>query len=223
MNADTYSDGPRQLLQSVQELLPDACLQPTNVPLAPAIQLYLLNRDYPRTGLASERLMAIMEEPLYWLFCWAAGQVLAKQIMTRPELVAGKRVLDFGSGSGVVAIAAARAGAAEVIACDNDPLAREACQLNAQLNQVVLCRCADYHQVTGPIDLIIAADVLYDRANLRWLTEFVSRSPEVLVADSRIKQFRVPPYRLVGQQRARTFPDLEEDDEVCQVNIYRAG
>lgn len=220
---ENRSDLEQPLSNAVAKLLPGAVLEPVALPLIPDIRLYLLNRDYPRTELDSQRLRVLMDEPLYWSFCWAAGQILAKMILQRPELVAGKRVLDFGSGSGVVAIAAAKAGAAEVIACDSDPMARMACGINAEFNKVSLTLSADYSQLATGVDLITAADVLYDQGNFPWIRDFVKNAPSVIVADSRIKQFRVPPYRLIDRQQARTFPDLEEDDEVCQVNIYRAG
>ena len=78
------------------------------------------------------------ESAPFWAFCWASGQLLARYVLDHPELVRGRRVLDFGCGSGVVAIAAALAGAESAVACDCDPLALEAARANAALNGVAV-------------------------------------------------------------------------------------
>lgn len=155
-------------------------------------------------------------------FCWASGQVLARYILDNPRWVKGKRVLDFGCGSGVVAVAAALAGAEEVIACDIDPLAIEATRINAQLNNVSLTLSDDYFEIAGDIDMIIVADVLYDRENFVWLQRFLRRAPRVLIADSRVKDFDHPPYRLIDQRESYTMPDLDESAEFRDVRIYLA-
>jgi predicted nicotinamide N-methyase len=164
-----------------------------------------------------------MDNPLYWVFCWASGQVLAKLLLERPRWVQGKRVLDFGCGSGVVAIAAAMAGAREVIACDIDPLALRATRLNAGLNGVSLTLAQDFFEVRGDVDLVIVADVLYDRANLPWLARFTARAPRVLLADSRIRDFSHPPYREIARHSSCTLPDLDESPEFREVRVYLAG
>ncbi|CAM9872180.1 unnamed protein product, partial [Phaeothamnion confervicola] len=79
--------------------------------LCPQIRLFLLNEDFPRTPLSREEQLAVSEHTAYWAFCWPAGQILAQHIEFHPELVAGKTVVDLGCGSGIVALAAARAGA----------------------------------------------------------------------------------------------------------------
>ncbi|MGK9568459.1 50S ribosomal protein L11 methyltransferase, partial [Salmonella enterica subsp. enterica] len=88
---------------------------------------------------------------------------LARFLAEQPQWVKGKRVLDVGAGSGVAAIAAARAGALEVVACDLDPLALAACRANAQLNDVQLGYSSDFFAEADRFDLILVADVLYDR------------------------------------------------------------
>lgn len=187
------------------------------------LQLYLLGADYPQHTLEPEQIAHLMDNPLYWSFCWASGQVLAQFLLEDPARVAGRHVLDFGCGSGVVAIAAAAAGAERVIACDIDPIALEASEANAALNGVVLEYAADFDAVEGKLDLIIVADVLYDRENLPWLQRFCERASEVLVADSRIKDFNVAPYRQIGRRAACTLPDLDESPEFRDVRLYHAG
>jgi len=170
-------------------LLPEARIEVMPLPAYPALRLFLLNEDYPQGSLSGEVVTRLMDNPLYWVFCWASGQVLAQFLRDDPSWVRGKRVLDFGCGSGVVAIAAALGGASEVIACDTDPLALKATQRNAELNGVELTLASEYFKVEGEVDLIIVADVLYDRENLVWLQRFTDRATQVLIADSRIKDF----------------------------------
>jgi predicted nicotinamide N-methyase len=136
--------------------------------------------------------------------------------------VAGKRVLDFGAGSGVAGIAAMRAGALEVVACDLDPLAIEACQANAVLNGVTLGYSRDFFGEDDRFDLILVADVLYDRANLPLLDEFLGRGNEALVADSRVRDFQHPLYKRLGIREALTLPDLAEPWEFRRVSLYHA-
>lgn len=214
---------PDNLQQQLRQILPSARLVPTRLPGAPAVELLLLNQDYPQGELSAEEMRQVMDNPLYWVFCWASGQVLAEFLLREPRWVAGKRVLDFGCGSGVAAIAAALAGASEVIACDIDPLALQATQYNARLNAVDLFITDDYFAVAGHIDLIIVADVLYDSSNFPWLQRFVEQSDRVLIADSRVKNFHQPPYRQIARQQSCTLPDLDESREYGDVRVYLAG
>ena len=214
--------GLAQLEAQLRAILPGASLSVQSLPDVEEMRLLLLADDYPQGDLSQEEMVRVMDNPLYWVFCWASGQVLARYLLDRPEQVRGKRVLDFGCGSGVVAVAAALAGASEVLACDIDPLALEATRANGELNGVELALYADYFDVSGPIDLIIVADVLYDRENFPWLQRFLERAPEVLIADSRVKNFDVPPYRQVARMDSCTLPDLDESAEFRDVRIYRA-
>ena len=212
-----------ELTKLIAPHLPGARIEVMALPQTPQLNLYLLNADYPQHELEPEQVAHLMDNPLYWSFCWASGQVLASFLLANPEWVSGRRVLDFGCGSGVVAIAAAMAGAARVVACDIDQEALLATQLNAALNGAEVELAADFYDVEGEIDLIIVADVLYDRGNLPWLQRFVSRADEVLIADSRIKDFDFPPYRQIGQRDACTLPDLDESMEFRDVRLYHAA
>lgn len=210
------------LQSSLGAIIPGGRLEIMPLPEVPEMRLLLLSADYPQGSLSESEMQRVMDNPLYWVFCWASGQVLARYILDNPSRVNGKRVLDFGCGSGVVAVAAALAGASEVIACDIDPLALEATAINAALNEVQVSLCRDYFSVSGTVDLVIVADVLYDRENLPWLRRFVDRAPQVLVADSRVKDFDFPPYHLVAQRDSCTLPDLDESAEFRDVRIYYA-
>ena len=136
--------------------------------------------------------------------------------------VRGKRVLDFGAGSGIAAIAAAKSGAAEVVACDLDPLALDACRANAELNGITLGYSDDFFKEEDRFDLIIVADVLYDRANLPLLDEFLGRGREALVADSRVRDFSHPLYQRLAILDGCTWPDLAEPAEFRHVSLYHA-
>src|SRR6185312_15528889 len=95
----------------------------TAPPLVPEIRLYLATEVVPLWRKTEEELEQMGVPPPYWAFAWAGGQALARYVLDNPALVAGKRVLDFGAGSGLVALAAAKAGAASVLAADIDAFA----------------------------------------------------------------------------------------------------
>lgn len=215
-----YSCATRQLSECLQRVLPSARAELTRLPSVPELSLYLLNADFSSAALSGEEVLAVLNYPAYWAFCWASGQVMARWLLDHPHEVAGRTVLDFGCGSGVAAIAAAKAGAARVIACDLDPDALLAARHNARCNAVELELCADFADVRGDLDLILVADVLYDRANLDWLPRFRRRAARVLVADSRVKNFSAPGYRRLAAFTGTTWPDLDEFDEFRSVQLY---
>ncbi len=212
---------PQELERNLQSLLGDARLAPTRLP-GTDLSLWLIDEANMDRAFSPEETRRILEEPPYWCFCWASGLVLARWLAERPEWVRGKRVLDFGAGSGVAAIAAARAGAAEVVACDLDPMALAACRANAELNGVSLSYSADFFAEEDRFDLIIVADVLYDRANLPLLDQFLSRGKRALVADSRVRDFSHPQYQRLDVLDACTWPDLAEPAEFRRVSLYQA-
>ena len=213
---------PAELLDPLRALLGDACLSATLLPDC-ELRLWLLDPANMARAFSPEETRRILEEPPYWCFCWASGLALARWLAERPEWVRGKRVLDFGAGSGVAAIAAAKAGAAEVVACDLDPLALAASRANAALNEVALGYSADFFAEADRFDLILVADVLYDRANLPLLDAFLSRGRAALVADSRVRDFQHPQYRRLGVLDACTWPDLAEPHEFRRVSLYHAA
>lgn len=216
-----HHDVPAVLRDNLARTIRSSRLVRASLPLVPNIELFLLRPDYPVGKLDDQEMLAIINEPAYWAFCWASGQVLADYIVNRTDLVRGKRVLDLGCGSGIVAIAAAAAGASSVIACDTDPMALDAARANADLNHAELTLCDDLSNVPGPIDLIIAADVLYDRDNMSLLDTLPGLSDEVLIADSRVGDVSIHGYTMVHAQQATTVPDLSEFHEFNQVKVFR--
>ncbi|KGK82615.1 methyltransferase [Stutzerimonas degradans] len=213
---------PAPLQAALNALLGDARLVAEPLP-GTDLRLWLIDAANMDRAFSLEETRRILEEPPYWCFCWASGLVLARWLAERPDWVRGKRVLDFGAGSGVAAIAAAKAGAAEVVACDLDPLALAACRANAALNDVELRYSQDFFGEADRYDLVIVADVLYDRTNLPLLDHFLSRGREALVADSRVRDFAHPLYRRLDLLDACTWPDLAEPAEFRQVSLYHAA
>ncbi|KES20346.1 MULTISPECIES: methyltransferase [Pseudomonas] len=213
---------PQDLQQALGELLGDARLGAERLP-GTDIALWLIDAQNMDRQFSPDETRRILEEPPYWCFCWASGLALARWLAERPQWVAGKRVLDFGAGSGIAAIAAAKAGAAEVVACDLDPLALAASRANAELNGVQLSYSEDFFGEEDRYDLILVADVLYDRANLPLLDAFLGKGREALVADSRVRDFQHPQYRRLDILDACTWPDLAEPYEFRKVSLYHAS
>ncbi|OUR70420.1 protein methyltransferase [Bermanella sp. 47_1433_sub80_T6] len=202
-------------------MLNDAFVSVQIMPQCPQIPLYLVDPSTMDRPFSLDEVRRIWDHTAYWAFCWASGQVLARFILDNPHWVKGKKVLDFGAGSGVVAIAAMKAGAREVIACDIDPDALISCRENAKLNKVTLTLSDDLFAIEdNDIDLLIAADVLYDRANLSFLDTFFEYAPKVLLADSRIKNFQHDKYQPLDKVESFTVPDLDEFDEFRLVSLY---
>ncbi|TCB92156.1 methyltransferase [Micromonospora zingiberis] len=117
------------------------------------------------------------QPPPFWAFAWAGGQGLARYVTDHPELFAGRRVLDLASGSGLVAIAAARAGAAAVRAVEVDPLAVAAIALNAEANGVpVDAELADILDGDADAEVVLAGDVFYSAAMANRVLRFLLRA-----------------------------------------------
>ena len=213
----------RNLQARLAQTIPGTRLEATPLPLTPELRLWLLSADFPRGPLHPDVARAVIERPAYWAFCWASGQVLARELLDHPERVRGRRVMDFGAGSGVAGIAAAMAGATEVLCCDLDEDARLACQSNAELNRVSVQVIEDW-RAAGEIDLLIIADVLYDRANLPLLNELCRnlRPPaDILLADSRIRPEDLRDWTQYSSTQADTIPDLDESPLFRTVRLYR--
>jgi len=214
-------DANSELDTLIKTMLNDAFVSVQIMPQCPQIPLYLVDPSTMDRPFSLDEVRRIWDHTAYWAFCWASGQVLARFILDNPHWVKGKKVLDFGAGSGVVAIAAMKAGAREVIACDIDPDALISCRENAKLNKVTLTLSDDLFAIEdNDIDLLIAADVLYDRANLSFLDTFFEYAPKVLLADSRIKNFQHDKYRPLDKIESFTVPDLDEFDEFRLVSLY---
>jgi predicted nicotinamide N-methyase len=162
-----------------------AVLSPPHVP---EIALHLASEVHELWLKTEDDLAEIGLPPPFWAFAWAGGQGLARYILDHPETVAGKSVIDFASGSGLVAIAACKAGARSVLAVDIDPWAETAMGLNAGLNAVsITIQRADMIGVDIDADVLLAGDVFYDQsfaaALVPWLVRQAERGVMVLVGD----------------------------------------
>lgn len=211
-----------ELHNTLRKLLPKANLVTTSLPLVPSISLYLLEELWPREEIDAPVINALMEEPPYWTFCWASGQALAWWLLENPQYVQGKTVVDVGSGSGVVAIAAAKAGAKRAIACDIDFNALSVAQANAVANGVEIELASSLAACIEQADVITAADILYDPENMPLLDLF--RGAEtVLLADSRVPNLNPTGYHRLGTVKAVTWPDLSELEHLNTVRLFASG
>ncbi|MDF1629208.1 MAG: 50S ribosomal protein L11 methyltransferase [Alcanivoracaceae bacterium] len=215
------SDVRAQLQAELRQLLPEATLRQQAPPLIPELPLWLLADIQAGQRLEASVAGALMEAPPYWSFCWASGQVLARWLLDHAEQVRGRTVVDVGPGSGVVALAAALAGAGRVIACDIDPQALLAVTMNAQALSLSVELSDDLHACLPLADLVTAADILYDRDNLPLLKAF-QVAPWVLLADSRVRNLSPPGYQQAGKGSAITWPDLGESSQFNQVTVYQS-
>lgn len=157
-------------------------------PHVPEIVLHLADEAHDLWRRTEEELDAMGLPPPFWAFAWAGGQGLARHVLDNPALVAGRRVLDLATGSGLVAIAAAKAGAAAVAAADIDPLCAFATSLNASANGVELdFTSADLIGTDQGWDAVLAGDVFYDRELAErltpWFEALKARGAMVLIGD----------------------------------------
>jgi predicted nicotinamide N-methyase len=151
------------------------------MPLVPEIQLYQAAEPMAAWQDVEQRAGKTGLDPPFWAFAWAGGLALARYLLDRPEAVAGRAVVDIASGSGLVAIAAALAGAASVTAYDIDPLATQAITVNAAVNGVAVAAvCADVLADDGGpadgTDLVLVADAFYERDLADQVLAFLERS-----------------------------------------------
>jgi predicted nicotinamide N-methyase len=194
-------------------------------PLTPELRLHLAVEVMPLWRKTEEELEAMGVPPPYWAFAWAGGQALARYILDTPTAVAGRAVLDFGSGSGIVAIAAAKAGARCVRAADIDRYAAAAIALNARANgAAVTVETADIIGARGDWQTILCGDMCYERPLaerlLAWLTERAASGTRVLLGDPGRSYFPKSGVEKLGTWCVQTTRDLE-DAEIRETSVYR--
>lgn len=189
------------------------------------MRLHLASEAHELWLKTEEELEEIGLPPPFWAFAWAGGQGLARYVLDHPESVSGKRVVDFASGSGLVAIAAAKAGAAAVIAADIDPWTETAIRLNAALNGVDV-DFTGRNLVGTPVeaDVLLAGDVFYDRAFadllVPWFLELTAKGVSVLVGDP--GRAYLPKQRLVAEATYQVpVTRALEDSEVKKTTVWR--
>ena len=191
------------------------------VPHVPEIVLNLADEAVPLWQKTEEELGEIGVPPPFWAFAWAGGQALGRYVLDNADLVAGRRVLDLASGSGLVAIAAARAGAAPVIAAEIDTFAATAILLNAEANGVhVEVLVEDLLDDSAPpearYDVILTGDLFYERTTAERALAFLERHAalgcRILIGDP--GRAYLPKNRLVRlcEYRIPVTRDLEDQD-----------
>jgi predicted nicotinamide N-methyase len=193
-------------------------------PLVPEIKLHLATEIVPLWQLTEEELAAQGIPPPYWAFAWSGGQALSRYVLDHPDLVSGKSVLDFGSGSGLVAIAAAKAGAERVMAADIDFFAQAAIKLNAAANvAIVSTTTADLIDSQGNWRVILAGDMCYERPLaerlLAWLLDRAAHGARVLLGDPGRSYFPKRGVEKLATYRVQTTRDLE-DREIRETGVY---
>jgi predicted nicotinamide N-methyase len=195
-------------------------------PLVPEIRLHLAAESLPIWRKTEEELGQMNVPPPYWAFAWAGGQALARFILDNRHLVAGRRVLDLGAGSGLVSIAAMMAGAAQAVAADIDALALAAIRLNAEANGVgVETTAADL--LAGPpgaAEIVLVGDLFYERALAERVLAFVEAArqggAEVLVGDPRRSYFPSDRFQQVALYSVPVTRELE-DAEIKRSAVWR--
>ena len=157
-------------------------------PLVPEVRLHLATEIVPLWRSTEEELVAQGVPPPYWAFAWAGGQALARYLLDNPQSVSDKAILDFGSGSGLVAVAAAKSGARSVLAADIDIFSAAAISLNAAVNDVEVSVCTDDLIGCRPVwQTILVGDMCYERPLaeriLLWLRECLTSGVDILLGD----------------------------------------
>jgi len=195
-------------------------------PLVPEIRLHLATEAVTLWQMTEEALEEAGLPPPYWAFAWAGGQALARYVLDNPESVAGKRVIDFAAGSGLVAVAAARAGAAHVAANDIDAFSHASMALNAEANDLPL-EILTEDIIGDPLDgfdIILAADICYEQPTSgrveAWFRELAASGRPVLMGDPG-RNFR-PSERMekLAHYAVPTTRELEDND-VRSTDVWR--
>ena len=205
---------PAEFIRTNTELLPP--------PLVPEVRLHLATEIVPLWRRSEEELEAMGVPPPYWAFAWAGGQALARYILDTPKAVAGKRVLDIGSGSGLVGIAAAKAGARSVLAADIDRYAEAAVQLNAKANDVVVeTTTEDMIGRDGDWEIILVGDLCYERPLTEKLLAWIANgNRRALLGDPGRSYFPKSGMEQLALYRVQVTRDLE-DREIRETGVYR--
>jgi predicted nicotinamide N-methyase len=218
--------GPDPRSRRSAEAFIRANTKPLAPPLVPEITLLLAEESLPIWQKTEEELGEMNVPPPYWAFAWAGGQALARLILDRPELVSDLRVLDLGSGCGLSAIAAMRAGARAVLAADIDAMALAAIGLNAAANGVAIDTTGEDLLARAPADadVILVGDLFYERVLADRVLAFIEAGAAagalVLIGDPQRNYFPKGRFEAVAEYRVPVTRDLE-DAEIKKTAVWR--
>ncbi len=201
-------EGRRAFIADNTRLLP--------TPHAPELVLHLADEITPLWKLTEEALEEIGLPPPFWAFAWAGGQALARYVLDHPEIVRGKTVIDFATGSGIVAVAAMKAGAKSVLAADIDVFCEAAVGLNAAANGVEVA-FTDENLLDAPpppADVLLAGDICYEgpmaQAVMAWLAQGRAAGASVLIGDPGRTYFPKDGLEKLAEYQVPTTRELED-------------
>lgn len=189
----------------------------TALPYLPEISLHLAGEVHELWRRTEAELAEIGLPPPFWAFAWPGGQALARYILDRPETVRDRTVLDFATGSGMVAIAAVKAGASRVMAVDMEPFCRTALALNAAANDVdVDFGLSDPIGTDAGWDVVLAGDVFYEAALAErlvpWFAMLARRGALVLAGDPERYYMPRKGFERIGLYLVPVNPAVEDDN-----------
>ncbi len=195
----------------------------------PEISLYQVDDIYALWARTERELGRAGLPPPFWGVAWPGGLALARYLLDHPALVTGRTVLDFGAGSGLVGIAAAKAGAASVMTSEPDPLGRAAIALNAAINGVAAAVCVDgaYGGAAGiTAEVVLAGDVWYERDLAEhvsgYLADAAARGARVLTGDIGRRYFPRGRYQCLASYEVPASLDLE-GTQALHASVWQAN
>jgi predicted nicotinamide N-methyase len=194
-------------------------------PLVPEITLHLAEESVPLWEKTEEQLGQMNVPPPFWAFAWAGGQALARYVLDNPGLARSKSVIDLGAGSGLCAVAAARAGATDVLAADVDPFSEHAIALNANVNDCKIRATTDNLLIAPPpdCDLLLIGDLFYEKdlsqQVIDWAEAAMAKGARVLVGDPRRSFFPADRFEAVADYSVPVTRALE-DSEIKKTAVW---
>ncbi len=216
----TAHDWPAFIRANTKQLSP---------PLVPEIALHLAEESLPIWRKTEEELGALNVPPPYWAFAWAGGQALARHLLDHPDLVAGRDVLDLGTGSGLTAVAAMKAGGSSVLAADIDAVALAACHLNADANGVTVTTTSDdllAMMPDGRFTVVLVGDLFYERGLADRVLAFIETAARtgarVLIGDPGRSYFPRGRFTQLAEHSVPVTRELE-DAEIKRTAVWQLG
>jgi predicted nicotinamide N-methyase len=218
LDPSNLDDAQRFILENTKPIAP---------PLVPEIILRLAEESLPIWQKTEDELGELNVPPPYWAFAWAGGQAVSRYLLDHRDVCEGRQVLDLGSGSGLSAIAAAKAGASRVLAADIDKLALAACSVNAVANAVTV-ETTDKDLLSGPppkASIVIVGDLFYERELAERVLSFIeaakSEGCSVYIGDPRRSYFPEGKFTPLAVYEVPVTRELE-DYEIKRTTVWRA-